>query len=38
VEGLKTNIPLHQAVLAHPAFRAGSLSTSFIEEHITPRK
>jgi len=38
VEGLKTNIPLHRSVLAHPAFRAGSLSTSFIEEHITPRK
>jgi acetyl-CoA carboxylase biotin carboxylase subunit len=38
VEGLKTNIPLHQAVLAHPAFRAGDLSTSFIEDHIYPRK
>jgi acetyl-CoA carboxylase biotin carboxylase subunit len=38
VEGLKTNIPLHQSVLAHPAFRAGTLSTSFIEEHIAPRK
>jgi len=38
VEGLKTNIALHQAVLAHPAFRAGDLSTSFIEDHIYPRK
>ena len=38
VEGLKTNIPLHQAVLAHPAFGAGDLSTSFIEDHIYPRK
>ena len=36
LEGLKNNIPLHQRVLAHPAFRAGELSTSFIEEHITP--
>jgi len=38
IEGLKTNIPLHQAVLGHPAFRAGELSTSFIEEHIQQRK
>jgi acetyl-CoA carboxylase biotin carboxylase subunit len=37
IEGLKTNIPLHQAVLAHPAFREGRLSTSFIEEHISTR-
>jgi acetyl-CoA carboxylase biotin carboxylase subunit len=36
LEGLKNNIPLHQRVLAHPAFRAGELSTSFIDEHITP--
>ncbi|UCC93040.1 MAG: acetyl-CoA carboxylase biotin carboxylase subunit [Thermoplasmata archaeon] len=36
LEGLKNNIPLHQQVLAHPAFRAGELSTSFIDEHITP--
>jgi hypothetical protein len=25
-------------VLAHPAFRAGDLSTSFIEDYIYPRK
>ena len=36
LEGLKNNIPLHRQVLAHPAFRAGEISTSFIEEHITP--
>ncbi len=36
LEGLKHNIPLHQRVLAHPAFRAGELSTSFIDEHIAP--
>ena len=36
LEGLKNNIPLHQRVLAHPAFRAGELSTSFIQDHITP--
>ena len=37
LEGLKNNIPLHKKVLSHPVFRAGDLSTSFIEEHITPR-
>jgi acetyl-CoA carboxylase biotin carboxylase subunit len=37
LEGLKHNIPLHERVLAHPAFRAGELSTTFIDEHITPR-
>jgi len=36
LEGLRNNIPLHQRVLAHPAFQAGELSTSFIDEHITP--
>ena len=36
LEGLKNNIPLHQQVLAHPAFLAGELSTTFIDEHITP--
>jgi acetyl-CoA carboxylase biotin carboxylase subunit len=36
LEGLKNNIPLHKQVLEHPAFRAGKLSTSFIEENITP--
>jgi acetyl-CoA carboxylase biotin carboxylase subunit len=36
LEGLKHNIPLHRQVLAHPAFRAGEISTSFIEEHIAP--
>jgi acetyl-CoA carboxylase biotin carboxylase subunit len=36
LEGLKNNIPLHRQVLEHPAFRAGEISTSFIEEHIAP--
>jgi acetyl-CoA carboxylase biotin carboxylase subunit len=35
LEGLKNNIPLHRQVLSHPAFRAGEISTSFIEQHIT---
>ncbi len=37
LEGLKNNIPLHKQVLDHELFREGVLSTSFIEEHITPR-
>jgi len=36
LEGLRSNIPLHKRVLAHPAFQVGELSTSFLEEHITP--
>jgi len=36
LEGLNHNIPLHEKVLAHPAFRAGELSTTFLDEHITP--
>jgi acetyl-CoA carboxylase biotin carboxylase subunit len=36
LDGLQQNIPLHQRVLAHPAFQAGELSTTFIDEHIVP--
>ncbi len=32
IRGVSTNIPFLQAVLADPAFRAGDVSTSFIEE------
>ncbi|HEX4955869.1 MAG TPA: acetyl-CoA carboxylase biotin carboxylase subunit [Thermoanaerobaculia bacterium] len=32
VEGIKTSIPLHQRILAHPKFRSGDLSTRFMEE------
>ncbi len=32
IRGVATNIPFLQAVLADPAFRAGDVSTSFIEE------
>jgi hypothetical protein len=35
-EGLEHDIPLHQGVLARPAFQAGELSTSFIDENIVP--
>jgi acetyl-CoA carboxylase biotin carboxylase subunit len=31
VDGIRTNIPLHQAILAADDFRAGRLSTRFLE-------
>ncbi len=34
VLGLTTNSEYLQAILAHPAFQAGELSTSFISEHL----
>jgi acetyl-CoA carboxylase, biotin carboxylase subunit len=33
-EGVPTSIPFHLAVLAHPEFRAGRVTTSFLEEHL----
>jgi acetyl-CoA carboxylase, biotin carboxylase subunit len=31
IEGIKTSIPLHRRILAHPDFAAGKLDTHFIE-------
>ncbi|MFZ5471956.1 MAG: acetyl-CoA carboxylase biotin carboxylase subunit [Myxococcota bacterium] len=36
IEGIKTNIPLHQRIVKDPAFNAGHLSTRFLEEHARP--
>ncbi|MBI5482622.1 MAG: acetyl-CoA carboxylase biotin carboxylase subunit [Deltaproteobacteria bacterium] len=33
IRGIKTNIPFHQRVLRHPAFRRGEYDTSFIERY-----
>jgi len=33
VEGVPTTIPFHRATLAHPAFRAAQLTTSFLTDH-----
>lgn len=33
VEGVPTTIPFHRAVLAHPSFRAGDATTTFLTEH-----
>jgi acetyl-CoA carboxylase biotin carboxylase subunit len=32
IGGIRTNIPLHQRILEHPAFEEGRLSTRFLEE------
>jgi acetyl-CoA carboxylase biotin carboxylase subunit len=32
IGGIRTNIPLHQRILAHPAFEQGRISTRFIED------
>jgi len=34
IEGIQTNIPLHQQILAHPAFLAGDIHTLFLEEVV----
>ncbi|MCA1811404.1 MAG: hypothetical protein LC623_05275, partial [Halobacteriales archaeon] len=33
IQGFATNKAFHQALFANPAFRAGDLSTRFLEEH-----
>jgi pyruvate carboxylase len=38
VTGVKTTIPFHEFVMAHPDFVKGSFSTSFVDEHFTPRE
>jgi acetyl-CoA carboxylase biotin carboxylase subunit len=34
VEGIKTNIPLHQEILNHTAFRAGGLDIHYLERRL----
>jgi biotin carboxylase len=31
IGGIRTTIPLHQRILAHPDFAAGRISTRFLE-------
>jgi acetyl-CoA carboxylase biotin carboxylase subunit len=38
VEGVKTSIPLHQRILAHPDFQRGDIYTSFLEHMNDARK
>jgi acetyl-CoA carboxylase biotin carboxylase subunit len=35
VEGIKTTIPFHRIVLEHPLFIAGTVSTHFIDDHLS---
>ncbi len=35
VEGIKTTIPFHLKVMAHPAFRSGEFATNFIEKYLS---
>jgi acetyl-CoA carboxylase biotin carboxylase subunit len=32
--GVKTTIPFHQRILAHPRFRSGDVSTDFVEQFM----
>ncbi|MCP1310777.1 acetyl-CoA carboxylase biotin carboxylase subunit [Paenibacillus tyrfis] len=34
VQGIKTNIPMLQEVIAHPAFRLGDTSTGFVDKYL----
>ncbi|MEW6325917.1 MAG: hypothetical protein AB1515_11100 [Nitrospirota bacterium] len=34
IQGIKTNIPLHQRILNDPAFQKGKYSTNFLEKFI----
>jgi acetyl-CoA carboxylase biotin carboxylase subunit len=35
--GVRTTIPFHQRVLAHPVFRRGDVSTDFVERYMFER-
>lgn len=35
VEGIKTTVPFHKKVMAHPAFRSGEFATNFIEKFMS---
>ncbi len=36
IQGVKTTIPFHLRVMAHPDFQAGHFNTSFIQDKLTP--
>ena len=38
IDGVMTTIPFHQMLLDHPEFKAGNLSTHFIEKHFSELK
>lgn len=38
IEGIKTNIPILEEIIAHPAFHAGDTTTDFITKHLITKK
>lgn len=36
IQGVKTTVPFHLRVMAHPDFQVGNFTTGFIQEKITP--
>jgi acetyl-CoA carboxylase biotin carboxylase subunit len=38
ISGVETNVSFHEAVMEHPAFVAGRLTTNFIAEHLVGSK
>lgn len=38
IEGIKTNIPMLQAVIAHPAFLSGDTTTDFVNKYVKSKK
>lgn len=34
IQGIKTNIPILQEIITHPAFRSGDTKTNFIKKHL----
>ncbi|WP_066253184.1 acetyl-CoA carboxylase biotin carboxylase subunit [Neobacillus drentensis] len=38
IEGIKTNIPMLQEVIAHPAFQSGDTTTDFVNKYLKTKK
>ena len=38
IEGIKTNIPMLQEVIAHPAFHSGDTTTDFVNKYLNTKK
>jgi acetyl-CoA carboxylase biotin carboxylase subunit len=38
IEGIKTNIPMLQEVIAHPAFHSGVITTDFVNKYLKSKK
>ncbi|MHB9146024.1 MAG: acetyl-CoA carboxylase biotin carboxylase subunit [Symbiobacteriia bacterium] len=37
IDGIKTSIPVHERILAHPDFQAGTVSTEWLESFLTAK-